>query len=153
MAALVGFRVTTVDPKAALFFRAYEFSDQKKNATSILSKTARDPNKVSDDTLKSAFNRASKARKQAYSDMLKIVSAARQSGLSTSEIYRILISNNVAKKDAMHLSKGRTPRWLIGKTAMAGSIKKAGVLFDVETRRSFEKRLRLMRQWAAQEAR
>mgnify|MGYP003112522400 FL=1 len=144
MAALTGLRVTTLDPKVSLHFKAYDFNQAKRDATRILTSTFRDINDVSDAELKDSFVRASTARREAFERMIKIVEAARRSGLSRSEIISVLRSNGISKKDAIALEGGVADSWSLSDTTLKNSVEKADLLFGEATGREYERRWSLI---------
>ena len=151
MAALAGFRMSTFDPKASLYFKTFEFSDAKRSATSLLTKTFRDPNEVSDSELKNAFSRSSLARQRAFTDMSRVVTAARRSGLSDTKIMVVLRSNGVTIKDAKALIKGEASDWEMSDSTLKNSIKKSDLLFGEATGKEFERRWSLIQQYLKEE--
>ena len=138
--AWVGFRVTTFDPKISLHFKAYEFNEAKRDATSLLTSTFRDPNDLDDGELENAFDRASSARKEGYERMIKLVNAARQSGLSDTQLMMVLRSNGVTKKDSKAMIAGSAAEWTMSDSTLKNSIKKSDLLFGELTGRKFETR-------------
>ena len=138
--AWVGFRVTTFDPKISLHFKAYEFNEAKRDATSLLTTTFRDPNDLDDGELENAFERASIARKEGYERMIKLVNAARQSGLSDTQLMMVLRSNGVTKKDSKAMIGGSAAEWTMSDSTLKNSIKKSDLLFGESTGRKFETR-------------
>jgi hypothetical protein len=140
MAAWVGFRVTTLDPKVSLYYRVYDFQDGKRGADSALSQTLRDPNAVSGDDIDAAFSRSMKIRRKAYEDMFLVIEAARKSGLSGFAISRVLSNSGVSAKDRTHLLRGRMPRWRPSRSSMVQADKKARTLFGEEARRDIHRR-------------
>tara|TARA_B100001059_G_C17367890_1_gene348301 strand:- start:108 stop:563 length:456 start_codon:yes stop_codon:yes gene_type:complete len=151
MAALTGLRVTTLDPKVSLHFKAYDFNQAKRDATSILTRTFRDINDVSDSELKDSFVRASTARREAFERMTKIVEAARKAGLSKTDIVLILRSNGVSKKDALSLEQGVTGSWSLSDTTLKNSVEKADLLFGEATGQEYERRWGLVQRLMADE--
>lgn len=151
MAALTGLRVTTLDPKVSLHFKAYDFNQAKRDATSILTRTFRDINDVSDSELKDSFVRASTARREAFERMAKIVEAARKAGLSKTDIVLILRSNGVSKKDALSLEQGVTGSWSLSDTTLKNSVEKADLLFGEATGQEYERRWSLVQRLMADE--
>ena len=144
--AWVGFRSTTFDPKIALHFKAYEFNEAKRDATSILTNTFRDPNAVDDADLADSFYTASAARKEGYERMIKLVSAARSSGLNDTQLMMILRSNGVTQKDARALVKGDIDSWSLSDSTLKNTLKKSDLLFGKEKSQQFEDRWKLITQ-------
>ena len=152
MLALVGFRTTTFDPKVSLHFKAYEFNQDKRDATSLLTSTFRDPNEVSNGDLINAFERASRARREGFERMIKLVSAARSSGLTDTELMMVLRSNGVTRKDARSLVRGDYEAWAMSDSTLKNTIKKSDLLFGEAKGREFEERWKLIQQLLATES-
>ena len=150
--AWVGFRVTTFDPKVSLHFKAYEFNQDKRNATSLLTSTFRDPNQLDAGELENAFARASTARKEGYERMIKLVSSARKSGLNNTQLMMVLRSNGVTKNDARALIAGNPATWKMSDSTLKNSIKKSDLLFGRSTGIEFEKRWRVIQQLLREES-
>lgn len=149
--AWVGFRTTTFDPKVSLHFKAYEFNQDKRDATSILTSTFRDPNDVSNGDLINAFERASGARKEGFERMIKLVSAARSSGLNDTQLMMVLRSNGVTKKDARSLVKGDYEAWAMSDSTLKNTIKKSDLLFGKAKGKEFEDRWKLIQELLSRE--
>jgi adenine/guanine phosphoribosyltransferase-like PRPP-binding protein len=143
-AALVGFRVTTFDPKASIYYKSFEFKDKKRDATSILSAVAKNPNKVSDSAIRDAYYTAEKTRTEAYQDMMQLVKAGMSSGLTRRDITISLKNSGISGADIMSILRGRVPPWRPSDAMMKSAIKKAEVLFDGEVAKEFEQRRRLI---------
>lgn len=139
--AFGGWRVSTFDPKTAIYYKSYEFSDDLRNASSILNQVARDPNKVDDDDLLSAYRSAKKAHMQAFEKMITLINAAKKSGLTNYDIARLLRSNKISKANTIALMKGIIPDWKPNsRTFMKSTIKRADSLFDEATQKEFIRR-------------
>ena len=149
--AWVGFRTTTFDPKVSLHFKAYEFNQDKRDATSILTSTFRDPNDVSNGDLINAFERASGARKEGFERMIKLVSAARSSGLNDTQLTMVLRSNGVTRKDARSLVKGDYKAWAMSDSTLKNTIKKSDLLFGKSKGKEFEDRWKLIQELLSRE--
>ena len=150
--AWIGFRVTTFDPKISLHFKAYEFNQDKRNATSLLTSTFRDPNELDAGELENAFDRASSARKEGYERMIKLVSSARKAGLNNTQLMMVLRSNGVTIKDARALISGRPATWQMSDSTLKNSIKKSDLLFGKSTGREFQDRWRIIQQLLREES-
>ena len=151
--AWVGFRVTTFDPKISLHFKAYEFNEDKRNASSLLTSTFRDPNQLEEGELVNAFERASSARKEGYERMIKLVSAARKSGLNNTQLMMVLRSNGVTKKDARALIAGNPATWEMSDSTLKNSVKKSDLLFGESTGKEFQDRWKIIQEMLREEAR
>jgi hypothetical protein len=150
--AWVGFRTTTFDPKVSLHFKAYEFNQDKRDATSLLTSTFRDPNEVSNGDLINAFERASRARREGFERMIKLVSAARSSGLTDTQLMMVLRSNGVTKKDARSLVKGDYEAWAMSDSTLKNTIKKSDLLFGEAKGKEFQNRWKLIQQLLERES-
>ena len=147
IAATFGVRLSTFDPKFAMYYRVSNFKEQLSNANSYLYKAASDINPVDDDALASAFKSANDIRVRGYNDMMQIVNAARKSGLSNQQIRKILRVSNLSKKYSNALARGKeAPKWKLGNTFLKGATKRAKTLIDRETADEFRRRRRLVRQ-------
>ncbi len=150
-AAWVGFRVTTLDPKTALYYRSFEFQDAKRAASKMINQILNDPNPVTPDALSDAYKRALRTRQKAFEDLFLIVSAARKAGLRDSTIRRILFNSNIGKRDAVMIMRGEMRRWTPSHTSFRALMRKSRALFDDETRREFRRRFQDLRRMARQQ--
>ena len=144
LAALVGFRASTVDPKISLYYKAYEFNDVKRQSTNLLRSTFRSVNDVSDGELQSAYENSSQARKEAFERMAKIVEATRRSGLTNAEIRKVLRSNGITLKDATALINGDITKYRISDSTLKSSIKRADFLTGDSTSAEFQRRYKFL---------
>src|SRR5690606_32529008 len=135
----------TFDPKTALYYQSFGFQERKRNASMLLSQKARDPNKVSDDELRDAYERSMRARDKAYTDMINVASAAQKAGMRRLEVLTTLRNSGITIQDARALADGKIPQWRPSKTMMKGAIKKASILFDQETADEFKRREKLIK--------
>lgn len=125
MFAWIGHRVTTLDPKTALLYRAYEFSEQKSDASMMINRKITDPNDVSDRELEKAFELSEKIRVGAYEDMFKLVEAVEKSGLTRSQIIETLQAARLSKADAIALANRKVPQYRINKQTRTNAIRNA----------------------------
>jgi|TARA_R110001592_G_scaffold129418_2_gene341872 hypothetical protein len=144
--AAMGLKFSTFDPKLSLYFRSADFKDTIGNANSILYKVASNVNQVEEGDLEQAFDSANKARIRGYNDMLKMVNAARLSGVTDSELRKILSASRVSKSYINRLVRGKeAPKWRIGRTFLKGATKRARILLDRETARDLRQRRNVVR--------
>jgi hypothetical protein len=139
-AALAGFRWGTFEPRTALYYQSFGFMDRKRNAAKVLSSVVRDPNEVSDDDLKDAFEQSMRSRDAAYGDMIKIAAAAKAGGLSVLEVQRTLIDSGIGRDDARDIARGKIPKLEHGHAASKGAIKKAALIFGRDTADEIKRR-------------
>ena len=144
LAAIFGFRASTIDPKVSLYYRAYEFNEAKRRSTDLLRSTFRAVNEVSDAELRSAFQNSSQARREAFEQMIKIVEATRRSGLTDSQIQKVLRSNGITLKDARALLSGDVTKYNITDSTLKSSIKRADFLVGDSTAAEFQRRFRYL---------
>ncbi|MCB2130857.1 MAG: twin-arginine translocation signal domain-containing protein [Rhodobacteraceae bacterium] len=150
MAALAGFRVSTLDPGVSLKYRSYETQDAIRGASSILRKAATDPNPVSEDELRDTFDRVTEIREEAYQDLLRSITAAKRSGLSDAAVLRQLQSGGLSKKDAAALASGIIPVNVSSKQYLRDAISSAGDTFGPDVQREILKRRSLIMRWQSE---
>lgn len=140
LAGLVGFRWGTFEPRTALYYQTFGFLDRKRDSAKLLTEAMRDPNKVTDEELREAFDRSMKARERAYNDIIKVANAAKASGMSVLQVQLTLKNSGVSQDDARDIARGKVPAWRYTKGSGRGAIKKAQVLFDKEVAEEFKRR-------------
>ena len=111
LAAWVGFRVSTLDPKTALYYRSFEFKDAKTAANRSIRKVVTDLNKVSRGDLEDAYNRTLRIRKEAFDEMTLLVKAAERAGLKRNEVVEVLKNSKVSDDDLGAILSGRVQPW------------------------------------------
>lgn len=153
MMALAGFRVSTLDPAVSLKYRTYEAQDQLRGATSILNKVASDPNPVSDEDLRDAFDRVTDIRQETYGDLLKSITAAERSGLDRRGVISQLRAGGMSQDDARALAYGRIPRKVPTSQYMRSAITSAGATFGPEAQKEIARRRSLIIRWSAKSQR
>jgi N12 class adenine-specific DNA methylase len=139
-AGWLGWRVTTTDPKIAIYYRSFEFKDNLKDASSVFNKVARNPNKVSINEMKSALEKARGIRAKSFKKMSRMISAARSSGMDDNQITRVLMASNISQKDISQLFGNTVPKWIPSASSIRSTITKSGVLFNEEKTEEFIKR-------------
>jgi hypothetical protein len=141
-AAFFGFRSAVHDPRKALWYRAPEFVKNKSDSTYILTKAASNPNAVSDDALLDAYGRAKKAHADTYADMLRLVRAAKASGMAVGDIRQVLKDRGVSAADvAAMVTDEAIPKFELKRdTFLSGAEKKARNIFSPEQSAEFKRR-------------
>jgi hypothetical protein len=152
MAALAGFRVSTLDPKVSLRYRTFDATSRLRDATSIISTAARNPNPVTDKELRKTFDRVAGIRSDVYGDLLKSIKSARKSGLDPQGVIRQLESGGVSKKDARMLAQGIMPPKLSSNQYLQSAVKAAGDTFGPEVQKEINRRRLLILQWERESA-
>jgi hypothetical protein len=140
LAAFFGFRASTFDPKTALYYNSFEFKDRKRDATAVLMNVAKDPNRVSDSDLMKAYDTASRSRLRAYTDMIRLVEAARAAGMNNMQLNTSLRRSGISKEDIRALMQGRIPAWRPDQRMMRNTIRKAELLYGPEVVREMRER-------------
>jgi hypothetical protein len=144
IAALAGFRVSTLDPKVSLYYKSFEFNESKRNATKTLTDAFRSVNDVSNSDLEGAFRSSSRARRRAFDDMIKMVGAARSSGLNEAMILRVLKNGGVSTKDAKAIAKGDFSSYQISDSSLKRYIRRAEFLTGEAKGSEYERRFRFL---------
>ena len=144
LAALTGFRVTTLDPKVSLYYKSFEFNEAKRNATKELTDTFRSVNDVSDSELEGAYRNSSRARRRAFDDMIKMVEAARRSGLTEAMILKVLKNGGVSTKDARVIANGDFASYKISDSSLKRYIRRAEFLTGEAKGSEYERRFRFL---------
>jgi len=142
--AWVGYRVTTLDPKVSVYFKSFEFNDNKSDALKNVKSALRDPNPVGDKELKAAYQSSTRKLNSAYREMSQVVQAAKKSGLNNAEIYRVLQASGISVQDSAMLINNTKPTWAPSKEQIMDDIKKASILRD-EGSRVRERYLKLVK--------
>lgn len=140
-----GWRASTLDPKVSVKYLAYEFGDQKRAASTKLSRVLRDPNEVSDAEIKDAVRDSLKLRNEAYEDMVRVISAAKKTGATERQIEDSLRSSNVAIKDIRSMLRGRWPRYELSKASQKYALRTAQALYGNEQENELIRRYNLAR--------
>jgi hypothetical protein len=124
----IGWRVSTLDPRSSLYYRTFDFSDAKADASRTLTEVLNSPNSVTDDQIVSAYERSMRMRSEAYEGMITMINSSRRSGLSDRDIQMVLRASNVSRADASALLTGRIPPWRPTAQAEMGAVRRAEAL-------------------------
>lgn len=146
--AWTGWRRSTLDPKASLYYRTFDFKEAKRQASRAFSDVANSPNKVSVDEIRAAYQLSTTIRTKAYEDMFTLVNAARNAGLSSQQIKRVLKGSGISEDDRKNLLSGKITKWVPTKASERNAAKKAGVLFGPGVKKSIESRYKVGRKIA-----
>lgn len=125
LVALVGWRATTVEPKTALYYRSFEFTDALAEARKTLTDTLRDANEISLDDIKDAKERAKAKQDQAFSEMQRLVAAAEAAGMSKMQIVQTLRLSNISQANIASLMRGATPAVTVTPQLAARAVQQA----------------------------
>lgn len=136
----LGWRVDTLDPKVALYYRAFEFNDGIREASGAFNKSISTPNEITREEIRGAMERTVAMRAEAFRTMTRIVSAARNGGMSDGDIIKTLTANHVTEENAHALVKGRVPDWMPSEQSLDGAMEKARLLYGKEKAAEFRRR-------------
>lgn len=125
LVALVGWRATTMDPKTALYYRSFDFTDAMVEARKALTDTLRDSNSVSSEDIKDARQRAKAKQAQAFSEMHRLVGAAKAAGMTRMQITQTLKMANISQANIGALMRGATPDVRVTPEAAQRAIRQA----------------------------
>ena len=142
MAAWVGFRVSTLDPKVALYYRSFEFADAKAEAEAALRDTIREPGEVSSEELREAHEITVRRRKEAFEQMHVLVQSARKAGLTNAEISGALRNAGISALDAGMIVRGQVTPWKPNKATIKKTAEKAANTFGPDARKQVMDRYR-----------
>lgn len=109
LVALGGWRATTVEPKTALYYRSFEFTDALAEARNTLTSTLRDANTVSESDIEDAKSRAAAKQENAFVEMRRLIGAAESAGLSKMQVMQTMRLSNVSQQNIAALMQGRVP--------------------------------------------
>lgn len=147
MLSLVGWRLSTMDPKTSLHYKTFEFSDGIKKANRTIMKKIQDVNKVSDDDLMSAYESAKKQHDTAFNKMIRLTSAAKNSGMTKAAIFETLKRSGVSDQNAKMVIFGKTPPFKLSRSSAENAINKARVSIGREhAKRVRDRVLKVMKQ-------
>lgn len=142
LAAWVGFRVSTLDPKVALYYRSFEFADAKAQAEKSLRDTIREPGEVSSEELREAHEITVRRRKEAFEQMHVLVQSARKAGLTNAEISGALRNAGISALDAGMIVRGQVTPWKPNKATIKKTAEKAANTFGPDARKQVMDRYR-----------
>ena len=146
MAGFFGFRVTTLEPKTALYFRTRDFIDALADSTNLLTSTLKSPNEVSPAEMADARAVSQEVREKAFTDMSTLIHAVRRSGMADNEIMKTLNDAGLSRKNVLALMRGEVPRWRPTRSSIRSATRRArSLLDDSRSRRIYERYLEAAR--------
>lgn len=128
MAAFAGWRTTTLDPKTSLYYRSFDFKDQKIDALKPLRRALTSPNDVSDGDLKGAYEQSMRNLKKVYGDMQLIVKASEKNGFGRRKIFNVFENSGLSDQDKSILINGAEPKWTPSITQILNDAQKAEMI-------------------------
>ncbi len=143
LVALVGWRASTMDPKTALYYRSFEFNDAITEARQEVTKTLRSVNAVSPDEILDARQRATEKQGEAFSEMGRLVQAARNAGMTNAQIMQVLRLSSVSTANIGALIRGDAPKQIqIGPQTVRNAVNQARTMQGDEFAREVSDRYR-----------
>jgi hypothetical protein len=139
-AAWVGFRVSTLDPKVALYYRSFDFKDAKAEADKSLRDAIRNPKGVDSEDLRDAYDMTNRLRERAYQQMSQLVQAGQRSGMTNQQVFQTLKNSGISNQDIFYIRTGMTPRYKVNPQSMREQIMKARGTFGPEVAQEIRKR-------------
>lgn len=141
-AAWVGFRMSTLDPKVALYYRSFDFKDAKAEADKKIRDAIRKERNVSSGDLRDAWRLNRRLRENAYREMALLVSAAQKAGMSRSEIMAVLKNSGVSGDDRVAILNGKVPMYRPSDRVIKEQAEKARTTFGADAYRETIRRYR-----------
>lgn len=148
--AWVGFRMSTLDPKVALYYRSFDFQDAKSEAEKKIRDVARDPNDVSESRMRSAYDTAMETRKVAYKEMHTLTVAAMRSGMTKTEVRKVFKNSGISERDAMNIINGQVPGWKPSRQSIRQQANKARSMLGPEQAQQVRQRYRELGSYSSQ---
>jgi predicted RNA methylase len=141
-AGWIGFRMSTLDAKVALYYRSFDFQDAKADAEKHLRDAVREPGKLSAGELRDAYDLTVRLRSQTYQDMILLVQAARRNGVPDGDIAQTLKHSGMSGSDILAIRNGRVPLYRPTPGQMRDQAAKARSTFGAEGARRVMDRYR-----------
>jgi len=109
--ALIGHRIGTLNIPQSLVYKTFQFSEDKAEASMLLSYVSGSGEKISDDEMKKATKQMLKARKEVYNDMIKIVNAAKRLNISEDDIVDVMEASGMSRVDTAYILDEEAAPW------------------------------------------
>lgn len=138
--AWVGFRLSTLDPKTALRYRAFDFRDAKSQADKKLRDTILKDRDADSDDIRDSYDLTNRLREQAYREMFLLVEAAKKSGMSKSDIMAVLKSSGISAADRLAIMSGDVPKYAPSRRTVKQQADKARAAFGNDAAKEVIKR-------------
>jgi hypothetical protein len=148
--ALGGWRASTLDPRVAVYYRAFDFREALQRARQTLSRELTSVNPVSDGDLLDALRSAETQRAEALRDMTRIVRAAEKSGMSRGEVVETLKLGGVAGRDVMAVVMGRQTPIALSDDTIQRAVRKAASWNSGLARQEVARRMRVVQRAQAE---
>lgn len=129
-AVVSGVRLSEMDVPQSLSFRARDFSRELQDANRQLSSVAARRGTVSDDELVTAYRQAERSRRDLFERMYRDAQAAIRLGMQEDQVYRVLDSAGLSRRDAGSILAGYYEPREIGGGFLRGVIQSVQALSD-----------------------
>jgi predicted RNA methylase len=141
-AGWIGFRMSTLDAKVALYYRSFDFQDAKADAEKHLRDAVREPGDLGAGDLRDAYDLTVRLRSQTYQDMILLVQAARRNGVPDRDIAQTLKHSGMSVVDILAIRNGRVPSYRPTPRQMRDQAAKARSTFGTDGARRVMERYR-----------
>ena len=131
-AAFFGFRSTTFDPKIALSFRTSEIRERRNEASSQLTAVLRDPNLHGVDGVQEAVERSLAMRERTFTEAIRLIEAAKSSGLSDEDIFLELKGAGFGQLERTYLLRGEVPPMVVSSITIRNNVVRAARILGPE---------------------
>lgn len=138
--AWIGFRMTTLDPKVALYYRSFDFKDAKAEADKKVRKAAMAERATPED-MRKALETNRRLRTRAYRDLHLLVRAARKEGLRETDIRATLKNSLISKDDIEYILRGQVPTYSPKDYVINKQAERASALFGDEAGKRIKQRM------------
>ena len=111
MWALAGQRFGTLNIPQSMVYKSFQFSEDKAQASMLLSYVSGSGQKISESEVRDATNSMLEARGRVYKDMIKLVGAARRLGMNDDDLADIMEASGISRDDTDYLLDGEVAPW------------------------------------------
>lgn len=132
MMALVGWRHSTTDPRAAIRYRAMDYLEQNRIASGALNRVLREQNTLSDERIVKAVEQSVEAKQRIFKDMSMVIKAAMKSGMDDIDVEDILRAGSISKDAAISLTEGEMPEVKLSMTSIKKAVQAAEAAGDYD---------------------
>ncbi len=122
--AMLGWRSTTIHPPTALSLRAIDLEKTVADSRKLVKKELANPNKVSGDDIRKAFEAGKRVHDEAYDQFAPIISAAKKSGMKQEDI-DLAMKKSQNEEQRNYLVRGRTPPFKLTQNSEKDAIENA----------------------------
>jgi hypothetical protein len=139
-AAFFGFRTTTFDPKIALSFRTTEIRERRNEASSQLTAVLRNPNLHGVEGVQEAVDRSLEMRERTFSEAIRLIEAAKSSGLTDEDIFLELKGAGFGQVERTFLLRGEIPPMIVSSITMRNNVVRAARILGPEKAEQLRRR-------------